>query len=74
VPYGTILALASVLLTVRYVVDADASLYGRLVASAATLASFVLPGSIAGQIVSVLLQLAVSVFVLVRVKLLAARR
>jgi len=37
-------------------------------------ASFVLPGSTVGQVVRVLLQLSVSLFVLVRMKLLAADR
>jgi hypothetical protein len=74
VPYRTILALAAIVLAIRYVVDAEASVYGRVVAAVATVASFTLPGSIAGQVLSVLSQLAVSVFVLVRMKLLAASR
>lgn len=73
-PYGIILALASIVLTVRYAIDAEASFYGRLVAIASTVASFVLPGSTVGQVVRVLLQLSVSLFVLVRMKLLAADR
>jgi hypothetical protein len=66
VPYGTILAVASIVLAVLYGVDSEASVFGRVVAAMATLASFVLPGSIAGQVLSVLLRLAVSLFVLVR--------
>ena len=73
-PYGIILALASIVLTVRYAIDAEASFYGRLVAIASTVASFVLPASTVGQVVRVLLQLSVSLFVLVRMKLLAADR
>ena len=70
--YGAILALASVSLAILYAVDAEASIYGRGVAAAGVIASFVLPASTVGQVISVLLQFAVSVFVLVRMKLLAA--
>lgn len=73
-PYGIILALASIVLAVRYAIDAEASVYGRLAAIAATVVSFVLPGSAVGQVATVLLQLSVSLFVLVRMKLLAVGR
>jgi len=73
-PYSLILAFASVVLTVRYAADSDASLYGRLIAVVATVVSFAVPGSTVGQVVSILLRLAVSVFVLVRIKLLAPSR
>jgi len=73
-PYALILAFASVVLTVRYAADPEASVYGRVIAVVATVASFAVPGSTAGQIVGVLLRLGVSVFVLVRIKLLAPSR
>jgi hypothetical protein len=69
-----VLAVASVILAVLYAVDAEASPYGRLLAAVGIIASFVLPASAVGQVLSVLLQVAVSVFVLARMKLLAASR
>ena len=74
VAYGAILALASIVLTILYAIDAEGSIYGRGVAAAGVIVSFVLPASPVGQVCSVLLQFAVSVFVLLRMKLLAADR
>ena len=70
--YRTILTVGSIVLAVRYAVDSEASIYGRVVAAMAIVASFVLPGSIVGEVLSVLLQLVVSLFVLLRMKLFQA--
>ena len=67
-PYEAILALACVLLAGRYLFDPTASLKGRLIVGILTGASFVLPEGLWWRVTAVVIQVAVSLFVLLRLK------
>ena len=71
-PYRTILTLAAIVFAVRYVIDPDASVAGRLIVAVLVIGSFVLPNSIAGQVAAVLAQLGVSLFVIFRLRFLSS--
>ena len=68
--YRVILTLASIGLAVRYAVDFEASVVGRLVLVLLVLGSLLLPtATIVGQVLGILVQLGASLFVLFRLKL-----
>ena len=67
-PYGTILTVACVLLAGRYLFDPAAAGKGKWLVGTATVASFSLPTGLAWYITSVVTQLAVSLFVLLRMR------
>ena len=69
-PYRTVLTIACVLLAGRYLLDPEAAGKGKWLVGTATVASFSLPGGLAWDITSVVAQLAVSLFVLLRRKAL----
>jgi hypothetical protein len=71
-PYRTVLTLACVVLAVRYVLDTNASIRGRAILGAVVVGSFSLPDSVNGQVIGILAQLAVSLFVLLRLKVMAS--
>ena len=66
-PSGTAIPIACVILAVLHLFDAEAKV-SKWVIGAATVASFNLPAGVAWGITAMLTQLAVSVFVLLRVK------
>lgn len=70
-PYRTILVLACVVLTVRYALDTRAPVAGRWRIGILTVASLLVPDSLAWTIASVIVQLGVSLFVLLHMKVLA---
>jgi hypothetical protein len=65
-PYRTLLLVACLVLTARYAVDSEASVTGRCAIGMLTAVSLVLPDGLAWTICSVVLQLGVSLFVLLR--------
>jgi hypothetical protein len=67
-PYRTALTIACVVLAGRYLFDPEAAGKGKWLVGTATVASFSLPTGLAWYITSVVTQLAVSLFVLLRVK------
>jgi hypothetical protein len=71
-PYRTVLTLASIGLGLRYVFDFEASIVSRAVLAAIVLVSLVIPDRPVGQIVGILIQLGVSLFVLFRLRLKAS--
>lgn len=64
--YRVVLTLACLILTMHYLLDAEAAVRGRLVVGVVTVSSFFLPGGLTGDIVAIVLQLSVCVFVLFR--------
>ncbi|HET9370216.1 MAG TPA: hypothetical protein VFO19_08200 [Vicinamibacterales bacterium] len=72
--YRAILHIACIVLAARYAFDPDASVVGRVVVGAVTIVSLLLPPGLWTEIVSVVSQLAVSLFVLLRAKLAAPPR
>jgi len=68
VPYQTILTLACIALAVRYVLTPGASVKWRLIIGTLTVASVALPTppGIPWTVATILLQLAISLFVLLR--------
>jgi hypothetical protein len=67
-PYRTVLTIACVLLAGRHLLDPGAAGTGKWLVGTVTIASFSLPGGLAWDITSVVAQLAVSLFVLLRWK------
>ena len=67
-PYGTALTIACVILAGRYLFDPAAAGKGKWLIGIATVGSFSLPSGLAGYITSVIAQLAVSLFILLRMK------
>jgi hypothetical protein len=67
-PYRTALTIAYVLLAGRYLFDPAAAGKGKWLVGTATVASFSLPTGLPWYITSVVTQLAVSLFVLLRLK------
>jgi hypothetical protein len=67
-PYGTALTIACVVLAGRYLFDPAAGGRGKWLVGAATVASFSVPTGLAWYITSVVTHLAVSLFVLLRMR------
>jgi hypothetical protein len=67
-PYRTVLTIACIILAGRYLFDRGAAGRGKWLVGTATVASFSLPTGLAWYITSVLTQLAVSLFVLLRMR------
>jgi hypothetical protein len=65
-PYRTLLLLACLVLAARYAVDSEASVTGRWAIGILTAVSLMLPDGLTWTICSVVLQLGVSLFVLLR--------
>jgi hypothetical protein len=67
-PYRTVLTVACVLLAARYLFDAHSAGRGKWLVGTATVASFSLPAGLPWYITSVVTQLTVSLFVLLRMR------
>jgi hypothetical protein len=66
--YRTILTIACIVLAGRYLLDSQAAGKGKWLVGTATVASFSLPTGLPWHITSVVTQLAVSLFVLLRMR------
>jgi hypothetical protein len=66
VPYRLILTIGCILLAGRYLLDSEGSRTGRWTVALAMAASFILPAGLAWYITSVVVQLTISLFVLLR--------
>jgi hypothetical protein len=67
-PYRTALTIACIILTGRYLFAADAGGKGRWLVGSAAVASFAMPPGLAWYITSILTQLAVCLFILLRMR------
>ena len=72
--YQSVLSVACVVLALRYVFDSEASVLGRVVIAAITISAFLMPSSPAGQAVSIVSQLGVALFSLLRLRVLTIQR
>jgi hypothetical protein len=70
-PYRAVLTIACLVLALRYLFDPTAVRWHRLMVVLVTVASFALPAGLGWQLTSMVAQLGVSLFVLLR---LAAHR
>ena len=68
-PYRLILLVGCIVLTVKYLLDPDASPRWRTTIALATLASLFFPDTLKWYIAGILVQLSVSLFVILRFKM-----
>ena len=70
--YRTVLTVAALGLGVRYLFHADATVLWRAILAVILFASFFVPDSPVGQVVGIVVQLTLSLFVLFRLKMNAS--